>query len=47
MMLYMQAEDTFAQASCLVGDLHSARDHCKASIEVNFLLAQRHISLQL
>ncbi|KAJ4721828.1 SET and MYND domain-containing protein 4 [Melia azedarach] len=29
-----EAEDTFAQASCLVGDLHSARDHCKASIEI-------------
>ncbi|KAH9670167.1 tetratricopeptide repeat (TPR)-like superfamily protein [Citrus sinensis] len=29
-----EAEDNLAQASCLVGDLISARDHCKASIEV-------------
>ncbi|KAH9670164.1 tetratricopeptide repeat (TPR)-like superfamily protein [Citrus sinensis] len=29
-----EAEDNLAQASCLVGDLISARDHCKASIEI-------------
>ncbi|KAH9733726.1 tetratricopeptide repeat (TPR)-like superfamily protein [Citrus sinensis] len=29
-----EAEDNLAQAYCLVGDLISARDHCKASIEI-------------
>lgn len=29
-----EAEDNLARASCLVGDLISARDHCKASIEI-------------
>lgn len=29
-----EAEDNLAQASCLVGDIISARDHCKASIEI-------------
>ncbi|KAJ4832492.1 hypothetical protein Tsubulata_000040 [Turnera subulata] len=29
-----EAEDILAQAFCLVGDLQSARDHCKASIKI-------------
>lgn len=46
-MTSLQAEDNLAQASCLVGDLISARDHCKASIEVNFLLGQCYNRLQI
>ncbi|KAL6131750.1 hypothetical protein ACLB2K_070123 [Fragaria x ananassa] len=29
-----EAEDNFAQAFCLVGELQSAMEHCKASIEI-------------
>lgn len=32
---HFQVEDNIAQAFCLVGEMQSAADHCKASIEVS------------
>lgn len=33
----MQAEDSLAQAFCIVGELQLAMDHCKASLLVEIL----------
>jgi len=34
----MQAEDSIAQAFCLVGELQLSVDHCKASIQVKLFI---------